>query len=220
MTATLPIGLGFGAISAPGGWSCTTPLLGFPGAVTCTAASFAAGSADFALTANAYPGITADMTLSLPVAVSSPTGDPDEVDLSTSVDTQVVVPRVTSLDNATATLVTPVVGTAAPSEPTPVPSPATVGQPATAMVVPGCVSHRRFMVHLSKKQGSQRGARITKAILLNARGHALKTLKSTSTAADVDLRGLSRQKVTVRITTKPRHGKKTASFTHVYETCS
>jgi uncharacterized repeat protein (TIGR01451 family) len=200
MTATLPVGLDFGAISAPAGWSCTTPLLGFPGAVTCTAVSFAAGSADFALTANAYPGITTDTTLSLPVAVSSPTGDPDETHLSTSVDTH-VVPIVTLAATPVATIF-------------PIPAP-----PATAKVVPGCISHRRLTVHLSKREGSGRGTRITKAILLNTKGHKLKTLKITSTSVDVDLRGLSRQRVTVRITAKPRNGKKT-SFTRTYETCS
>jgi len=205
LTATLPIGLDFGAISSPAGWSCTTPLLGFPGAVTCTAASFSAGSADFALTASAYPGITTDTTLSLPVAVSSPTGDPDETDLSTSVDTQ-VIPLVTPLANATAMAVV---------------APATTPtSPAAAKIVPGCISHRHFTVHLSKREGAGHGTRITKAILLNTKAHTLKTLKTTSTSVDVDLRGLSGQKVTVRITTKPRHGKKTTSFTHTYETCT
>jgi hypothetical protein len=45
-------------------------------------------------------------------------------------------------------------------------------------------------------------------------------LKSTSTSVDVDLRGLSGQKVTVRIAVKPRTGEKTTSFTRTYETCS
>jgi uncharacterized repeat protein (TIGR01451 family) len=206
MTATLPIGLDFGAISAPAGWSCTTPLLGFPGAVRCTTASFAAGSADFALTVEAYPGITTDTTLPLPVAVSSPTGDPNETDLSTSVDTQVDIPLVTPLANTNTMTVT------APPVTTPT-------SPAATKAVPGCISNRHFTVHLSKKEGSDRGTRITKAILLNTKAHTLKTLKTTSTSVDVDLRGLSGQKVTVRITTKPRHGKKTTSFTHTYETC-
>lgn len=223
MTATLPIGLDFGAISAPAGWSCTTPLLGFPGAVTCTAASFAEGSAAFALTVEAYPAITTDMTLSLPVMVSSPTGDPDETALSTSVDTQVLVPVVTA---PTQTTVVTVAGAAATSPvPVPVTSPFTAPvaiapAPAITELSAGCVSHRRFAVHLSKEQGSERGIRITKAVLLDAKGHPLRTLKSTSTSVDVDLRGLPGQKVTVRITTTLRHDHKNTSFTRTYETCS
>ena len=219
ITATLPIGLDFGAISAPAGWSCATPLLGFPGAMTCTAASFAAGSADFALTVQAYPGITADTTLSLPVAVSSPTGDPDETGLSMTVDTQVLVPLLTS---PTQTTVVTVVGTP-PASPFPAavpiaPAPTIAPSPG-AKLSAGCVSRSRFTVRLSKKEGAGRGTRITKAILLNSKGHMLKTLKSTSTSVAVDLRGLPPQTVTVRITTKPRHGKKTASFTRTYKTC-
>ncbi len=207
LTATLPIGLDFGAISAPAGWSCTTPLSGFPGAVTCTAASLAPGSADFELTANAYPGISTDTTLSLPVVISSPTGDPDETDLSSSVDTQVAIPLATALTSVPAIAVAT--------------SPATTStSPAATRTVAGCISKRDFTVRLSKKEGSGRGARITKAILLNTKSHTLRALKTTSTSVNVDMRGLSEQKVTVRITTKPRHGKKTTNFTHTYETCS
>jgi uncharacterized repeat protein (TIGR01451 family) len=215
MTASLPDGLDFGAISAPADWSCATPLVGAPGAVTCTTATFAAGSANFALTAKAYPGITTDRTLSLPFAVSSPTGDPDETDLSSTVDTQVVIPLVTLLAGTTTVTLaaTPVASAAAIPVTTATP-------PTTTNVIPSCISHRRLTVHLSKQEGSERGTRITKAILLNAHHHTLRTLKITSTSVDVDLRGLSRQKVTVRITTKPRSGKKTSSVTRTYKTCS
>ncbi len=207
LTATLPIGLDFGAISAPAGWSCATPLFGFPGAVTCTAASLPVGSADFELTANAYPGITTDTTLSLPLAVSSPTGDPDETDLSTSVETRVAMPLVTPLAATTTTTVA-------------VPLVTTATSPPAKKGVRDCISDRDFTVHLSKKEGSDRGTRITRAVLLNTKAHTLRTLKTTSKSVHVDMRGLSGQKVTVRITTKPRHGKKTTNFTHSYETCS
>jgi len=203
MTVTLPIGLDFGAISAPAGWSCTAPLLGFPGALSCLAADFPAGTAEFELTAKAYAGITSDTTLSLPIEVSSATADPDESDLSTVVDTQVLLPLVTSPP-----------GTSVPG--TPPASPV----PAPASTKPGCISRRRFTVHLSKKQGSGRGTRIIKAVLLGAKGARLKSLKSTPTSVDVDLRGLSAQKVTVRVTTRPRHGNGTTSFTRSYLTCS
>jgi hypothetical protein len=48
----------------------------------------------------------------------------------------------------------------------------------------------------------------------------LKALTTTYTSVDVDLRGLSGQKVIVRITTKARTAKKTTSFTRTYQTCS
>jgi uncharacterized repeat protein (TIGR01451 family) len=201
MSAILPAGLDFGAISAPAGWSCTSPPVGASGSVTCSAATFATGSANFWLTAKADPGIVTGSTLSLTVAVTSSTGDPDQTDLSTSVDTQVVVPRLTTVAATPAVIIAP----------TP---------PVTTKVTPSCISHRRFTMNLSAQRGYKRGTRITKAIVMNAEGHTLKTLKSRSTSVDVDLRGLSRQKVTVRVSTKPRYGKKTTSFTHTYETCS
>ena len=204
MSAILPAGLDFGAISAPAGWSCTTPPVGASGSVTCSATTFAAGSANFWLTAKADPAIVAGLRLSLTVAVTSSTEDPDQTGLTTSVDTQVAIPQATtSADTPTVTLAhTPVT------------------TPVAAKLTFGCISARRFTVHLSTQPGYRRGTRITKAILLSADGHVLNTLKSTSTSVDVDLRGLSRQSLTVRITTKPRYSKKITSFTRTYETCS
>jgi len=212
MSAMLPAGLDFGAISAPTGWSCTTPPVGASGSVTCSAATFATGSANFWLTAKADPAIVSGSTLLLAVAMTSSTGDPDQAGLSTSVDTQVVIPQTTTLaDTPTVTLVpTPTVTLA----PTP------VSKPLAAKVTSGCTSARSFTVHLSTQPGYKPGTRITKAILLSAQGHTLKTLKSTSTSVDVDLRGLSWQRLTVRITTKPRYGNRITTFTRTYETCS
>ena len=134
------------------------------------------------------------------MAVSSPTGDPDETDLSTSVDTQVVIPLVTPLANTT----TVTVAGLPTSTPTPTMPASTPTSPVAGTTVPGCISQRHFTVHLSRREGAGHGTRIITAILLNAKGHTLKTLKTTSTSVDVELRGLSGQKVTVRITTKPR----------------
>ncbi len=203
MTVILPIGLDFGAISAPAGWSCTTPLIGAPGTVTCSAEAFAAGSANFALTAQAYAGISTDRTVSLPVSVSSLTADPNQADLSTSVATQ-VVPVVTLAATPVASILQ-----------TPVTTPVA---PTTTKVISPCISDRHFSLHLSRKEVSD-GTRITRAILLNAKGHRIRTLKITYTSVDVDLRGLFAQKVTVRVSTKARH-KTASSFTRGYETCS
>jgi uncharacterized repeat protein (TIGR01451 family) len=212
MSATLPAGLDFGAISAPAGWTCTTVAVGASGSVTCSAATFATGSAHFWLTAKADPAIATGSTLSLTIAVTSSTADPDQTDLSTSVDTQVVIPQATTLAHTPTVILGPAPVTA--------PVTAPVATRVAAEVAPGCTSDRRFTVHLSTQPGLRRGTRITKAILLGADGHMLKTLKSTSTSVDVDLRGLARQRLRVRITTKLRYANKLTSFTRTYETCS
>jgi uncharacterized repeat protein (TIGR01451 family) len=212
MGAILPAGLDFGAISAPAGWSCTTPPVGASGSVMCSAATFATGSANFWLTAKADPAIATGSTLSLSVAVTSSTEDPDQTDLSTTVDTQVIIPQATIVADPPTVILAPAPVT------TPVTTPVT--RPGAARVISGCISGRRFTVHLSTQPGDRHGTRITRAILLSADGHLLKTLKSTATSVDVDLRGLSRQRLTVRISTKPGYGSKITSFTRKYVTCS
>jgi uncharacterized repeat protein (TIGR01451 family) len=53
MTQTLPAGVTFQSMVAPGGWSCTTPAIGAGGTITCSIASLAnAGSASFTLVVN------------------------------------------------------------------------------------------------------------------------------------------------------------------------
>jgi uncharacterized repeat protein (TIGR01451 family) len=192
MTATLPSDLGFGSLSKPAGWSCTTPAVGAAGALNCTKASFAAGSAAFSLTANVAAAITADKVVSLPVAVSSSTNDLDSADRTTTVNTNVDAPD-------------------------PILAPPAAGE-SIAAKPRSCTSRRRFTVHLSRKAGPARGAHVTRARLVNARNKMLRTLRVSLTAVDVDMRRMAMGRVTLRITTKLRSGK-TAVVSHSYETC-
>jgi uncharacterized repeat protein (TIGR01451 family) len=53
MTQTLPAGVTFQSMTAPGGWSCTTPAIGAGGTINCTYESLPnAGSATFTLVVN------------------------------------------------------------------------------------------------------------------------------------------------------------------------
>jgi hypothetical protein len=158
--------------------------------MTCTKVSFAVGSAAFSLTAKVAAGITADKVVSLPVAVSSSTNDLDSADRTTTVDTNVDAP-----------------------DPIVTPPPAVAGRPLAS-----CISRRRFTVHLSRKAGPARGARVTKARLVNAKNRTLRTLRVSLTAVDVDMRSMAMGRVTLRITIKLRSGK-TARVSHSYETC-
>jgi uncharacterized repeat protein (TIGR01451 family) len=59
MTDVLPASLRFQSISAPAGWSCTTPAVGANGTVTCNAATLANGAtATFTLTTTVANGAT------------------------------------------------------------------------------------------------------------------------------------------------------------------
>jgi uncharacterized repeat protein (TIGR01451 family) len=193
MTATLPSDLGFGSVSTPAGWSCTTPAVGAAGAMTCTKARFAVGSMTFSLTAKVAAGITADKIVSLAVVVSSSTTDLDSADRTTTVDTSVDAPD-------------PIVTPAA-------------GEPGVAARPPAsCTSRRRFTVHLSRKPGATRGAVVTNAILVNAKSQTLRRLKVDRTSVDVDMRRMAMGQVMLRITTKLRSGK-TARISRSFQTC-
>jgi uncharacterized repeat protein (TIGR01451 family) len=195
MTATLPSDLTFGSVSAPAGWSCTTPAVSSAGAMTCTKASFAVGSAAFSLTAKVAAAITSDKIVSLPLVVSSSTNDLDSADRTTIVDTTVDAPDA---------IVTP---------------PPAAGELGVAARPPAsCISRRRFTVHLSRKARATRGALVINAILVNAKSQTLRTLKVDRTSVDVDMRRMAMGQVILRITTKLRSGK-TARVAHSYQTC-
>ncbi|MBV8518929.1 MAG: DUF11 domain-containing protein [Acidobacteria bacterium] len=74
LTDTLPAGTTFVSLASPGGWSCTTPVVGNGGTVTCTIASFT-GGASFTLVVNVDPAATASSTISNTASVSSSTAD-------------------------------------------------------------------------------------------------------------------------------------------------
>ncbi|MBV9497210.1 MAG: ExeM/NucH family extracellular endonuclease, partial [Acidobacteria bacterium] len=72
---TLPAGTTFVSLSSPGGWSCTTPVVGAGGTVSCTNASMAVGNAAFTLVVNVGAGVASGTVLSNTATVSSSTTD-------------------------------------------------------------------------------------------------------------------------------------------------
>ncbi len=88
-----PVGTTFQSLSAPGGWSCTTPAVGGTGAISCTKASMSNGeSGAFTLVVN----VTGSGTISSTVTGGSATHDPDLPDNSSNATT--TVPAVTTAD--------------------------------------------------------------------------------------------------------------------------
>lgn len=76
---TLPAGTTFESLSVspPTGWFCTTPGVGTGGTVSCTAASFAAGSVVVTLVVKVDATVAAGTVLSNTATVSAATSDPD-----------------------------------------------------------------------------------------------------------------------------------------------
>ncbi|UXI66242.1 hypothetical protein N4264_15955 [Tahibacter amnicola] len=64
LSDTLPAGTTFVSLTAPGGWSCTTPAVGATGTISCSIAALPAGSAPFTLAANVDAGVAAGTVLS------------------------------------------------------------------------------------------------------------------------------------------------------------
>jgi uncharacterized repeat protein (TIGR01451 family) len=215
LDATLPSGLDFASLDAPAGWTCTTPAVGDAGAVSCTSASAAVGAAPFTLAATADAGITADETVSVPITLSSATSDPDDADLTTSVDTRIDAPDPVVAPDP---IVTDPVATAQVVTP-PVVPPAAAPTPAPPAPAPtSCQSVRRFTVHLSAQPHAVRGVSVVKANVVSASGRRLRKMLVTLTTVKVDLRGLPKGTVTLRITTRLRSGK-TAVVSRSYTTC-
>lgn len=77
VTDTLPPSLHFASVTAPAGWSCTTPSAGSSGTVNCSSASLAnGGSATFALSVTVAPGASGDIVNSVSVTAPEQTGAP------------------------------------------------------------------------------------------------------------------------------------------------
>lgn len=67
----------FVALTAPGGWTCTTPDVGATGTVTCTIATFTLTSVEFRLTVRVKPDVAAGATVDSSATVTSETTDPN-----------------------------------------------------------------------------------------------------------------------------------------------
>lgn len=89
LSDTLPAGTTFVSLVSPGGWSCATPAVGAAGAVTCSIASLAPGSAVFTLTAAVGASVPDGTVLSNTATVTSTTSDPDSADLTATATTTV-----------------------------------------------------------------------------------------------------------------------------------
>lgn len=76
MSDTLPAGTTFVSLSAPGGWTCTTPAVGSNGTVSCNIASLAMGSASFTLVVKVEASVTSGTVLSNTATATSTTPDP------------------------------------------------------------------------------------------------------------------------------------------------
>ena len=72
---TLPAGTTFVSLSAPGGWSCTTPGVGAGGTVSCSIAAFPAGSAAFSLVIKVGANVASGTVLSNTATATSATAD-------------------------------------------------------------------------------------------------------------------------------------------------
>jgi uncharacterized repeat protein (TIGR01451 family) len=91
----LPSSVGFQSLSAPGGWSCTTPAAGGSGAINCSFASFASGAtANFTLVVTV---IASSGTVTNTVVGGSNVQDPDHTDDSATVNTTILAPMAADL---------------------------------------------------------------------------------------------------------------------------
>jgi endo-1,4-beta-xylanase len=78
LSDTLPVGMVFQSLSAPGGWSCSTPNVGAGGTVSCNVATLTNGSAaQFTLVALLDSVATSPMQLVNVATVTSSTRDPN-----------------------------------------------------------------------------------------------------------------------------------------------
>jgi uncharacterized protein len=90
----LPAGTTFSAITAPGGWNCTTPSVGTNGTVNCTNPDFPPSSALFSI--DVVVGALPDGTVITNTAtITSTTADPNPNDNTSTTNTTVTTPVAT-----------------------------------------------------------------------------------------------------------------------------
>jgi len=102
LTDTLPVQMTFTSLTAPGGWSCTTPAVGATGTVSCSTPSMASGvTATFVLSVTVVPSTPGGSTISNTVTVSSGASDP-VLGNNQATDTDTVVAAAVNADLAIA----------------------------------------------------------------------------------------------------------------------
>lgn len=99
---TLPAGTTFVSLTAPGGWSCSTPAVGAGGAVSCSIASLPVGSAVFTLTVQVDVAFGAGVLASNTATVTSATSDGNLANNSATAATTVLSPATVSATKAVA----------------------------------------------------------------------------------------------------------------------
>jgi uncharacterized repeat protein (TIGR01451 family) len=89
-TEAVPANTTFASVSAPAGWTCTTPAIGGTGNVTCTATTMASGtSATILVVVNLASSVTV-ASITANSSVSSATSDPFSANNSTTISTPVI----------------------------------------------------------------------------------------------------------------------------------
>jgi uncharacterized repeat protein (TIGR01451 family) len=96
----LPAGTTFVSLSAPGGWTCTSPAVGTGGIVSCSIASFPVGSAVFTIVAAVDGATPVGTVLSNTATVGSVTPEPDSANNSATATTTVASPALVSATKA------------------------------------------------------------------------------------------------------------------------
>lgn len=91
LTTSIPVNTTFVALTAPDGWTCTTPGVGDIGAVTCTTPNFGLGNATFTLRVRVKQGTPVGATISLNAGIVSATSDPNNSNNTASSTTTVTV---------------------------------------------------------------------------------------------------------------------------------
>jgi uncharacterized repeat protein (TIGR01451 family) len=77
LTQNTPANTTFQSITIPSGWSCTYPTVGGTGAINCSNASFAVGSASFTIVVAVTSSTTAGTAINDTATVSTTTNDPN-----------------------------------------------------------------------------------------------------------------------------------------------
>ncbi|MEO7433176.1 MAG: ExeM/NucH family extracellular endonuclease [Dokdonella sp.] len=89
LTDTLPTGTTFVSLTAPAGWSCSTPAVGAAGAISCANPSVATGDTGFTLVVQVATDVAGATVLSNMISASSGTADPFPGNNATTVTTTV-----------------------------------------------------------------------------------------------------------------------------------
>jgi uncharacterized repeat protein (TIGR01451 family) len=91
LSFTLDPTVGFTSVTAPAGWSCTTPAVGASGVVTCTAASLAGGGSALFTIVTSVPGVLTGGAGSIAASatVGASTSDPNPANNSASATTAI-----------------------------------------------------------------------------------------------------------------------------------